>query len=125
MIHWTEAKLPLKRDELAEDEGDIRVRVINCGEEGCLLETMSPLPEGAEGTLHVSFAGRMFEDVVKVVRCLSIAGAGSLHHVAVRFLTPPPPYVSSPRSVIQRDPGGLSGSFRAESVTAEWAGRSW
>ena len=45
------------REMLATLTRHIRVRILNCSAEGCLLEATAPLLLGTVGTLHVSFGG--------------------------------------------------------------------
>ena len=69
-----------------------RARVLNCSADGCLLETTRAVPMNSVVTLHVSFGGKVFEDVVQAVRCVGLSDGSKLHHVAARFLSVAPPY---------------------------------
>jgi hypothetical protein len=85
------------------------VRVLNCSADGCLLETTRPVPMNSVVTLHVSFGGKMFEDVVQAVRCVGLSDGSELHHVAARFLSVAPPYAGSLQYVIRKQTCALTG----------------
>jgi hypothetical protein len=97
------------REELATLTRHIRVRVLNCSAEGCLLETTAPLLAGAVGTLRVSFGGNQFDDQIQVVRCEHMKSTDLVHHVGVRFLSTTPPYAGTLRYSMRCDVGGLAG----------------
>jgi hypothetical protein len=86
----------------------IRVRVLNCSAEGCLLEATAPLLPGTVGTLHVSFGGHPFDDQIQVVRCEHMKGP-EVYHVGTRFLSATPPYAGTLRYSMRCDVGGLAG----------------
>jgi hypothetical protein len=100
------------RDEQNDIAGlttDLRVRVLNCGPSGCLVETTRALPVGSVARLRITFSGGDFEDTVQVVRCQEITGAGAVYHVGTEFLTTTPPSVESLRYLIRRETGQLGG----------------
>ena len=97
------------REHLATLTRHIRVRVLNCSAEGCLLETNGPLLMGTVGTLRVSFAGKQFDDQIQVVRCEHMKSTDAVHHVGVRFLSTTPPYAGTLRYTMRCDVGGLAG----------------
>ena len=79
-----------------------RVRVVNVSESGCLLETERPLDVGTVGKLHVRFGAEEYSDVIEVVRCHAIRGAGSTYHVGMRFLWTTPRCEGTIRQAIAR-----------------------
>ena len=97
------------RESLATLTRHIRVRVLNCSAEGCLLETTAPLLIGTAGTLRVSFGGKQFDDQIQVVRCEHMKSTDAVHHVGVRFLSMTPPYAGTLRYTMRCDVGGLAG----------------
>lgn len=108
MIRGFEETRP-SRERLATLTRHIRVRVLNCSAEGCLLETTAPLLEGTVGVLRVSFGGSQFDDQIQVVRCEHLKSTDAVHHVAVRFLSATPPYAGTLRYTMRCDVGGLAG----------------
>ena len=96
------------RETLATLTRHIRVRILNCSAEGCLLETTAPLFVGTVGTLRVSFGGNQFDDQIQVVRCEHMKST-EVHHVGVRFLSTTPPYAGTLRYTMRCDVGGLAG----------------
>ena len=96
------------REMLATLTRHIRVRVLNCSAEGCLLEATAPLLHGTVGTLRVSFGGNQFDDQIQVVRCEHMKGT-EVYHVGARFLSATPPYAGTLRYSMRCDVGGLAG----------------
>ena len=94
--------------EFASLAADIRVRVLNVGAGGCLIETRRALDVGTVATLRIAFAGGDFEDTVQIVRCQEISTGGGIFHLGATFLTTAPPSIESLRYVIRRctDPSG-------------------
>jgi len=86
-----------------------RVRVVNGGGTGCLLETTHPMAVNAVAGLQVWFRGRMFEDVVRVVRCESMVRSSHVYRVAVEFLSVTPAYAGSLRYLLRSDISDLAG----------------
>jgi hypothetical protein len=86
-----------------------RVRVLNCSAAGCLLETTHRLAVNNVAALRVSFGGKVFEDVVRVVRCESIVQRNNIHHVAVQFLSLTPAYAGSLRHLMRQETRDLAG----------------
>ena len=107
--------LERRRSSRTEPDGparlihECRVRVLNCSAAGCLLETTRPAAVHSVATLHVSFGGRMFEDVVEVVRSAPVADNREIHHVAARFLSVAPPYAGSLRYLLRTEVSELAG----------------
>jgi hypothetical protein len=96
-------------DEPARLIHDHRVRVLNCSATGCLLETTRAVVVNTVAALQVSFGGRLFDDLVHVVRCELITDGGNIHHVAARFLSVTPPYAGSLRYVMRKETSDLAG----------------
>jgi hypothetical protein len=71
---------------LAAIERQVHVRLVNVSRGGCMFESDHPLDEGTVGTLtvHVASMGT-FEDVVRVVRSVEVAGGGARYRVGVTF----------------------------------------
>jgi hypothetical protein len=101
------------RDRLATLTRHVRVRVLNCSAEGCLLEATAHLAIGTVGNLRVSFGEREFDDVIQIVRCDRLEGA-SVHHVGAKFLSTTPPYAGTLRYTIRCDIGRLAGWLETE-----------
>ena len=97
------------RDDVASLARHVQVRVLNCSAHGCLLETTAAISVGAFGNLRVSLGDRDFDDTIQVVRCEHLKGTGSIHHVAVKFISTTPPYVGSLRYTLRREGVDLAG----------------
>jgi hypothetical protein len=102
------------QDELASLAKQISVRVLNCSASGCLLESDAAIPVGAVAKLRVTFGGKEFDDTVRVVRCQALAGAGSVYHIGMEFLSATPPYAGTLRYVMRRELHRLAGWLRSE-----------
>lgn len=98
-----------ERERLATLTRHIRVRVLNCSAEGCLLETNAPLTVATVGTLRVNFGGHAFDDAIQIVRCDPFAATENMYHVAAKFLSTTPPYAGTLRYTMLCDVGGLAG----------------
>jgi PilZ domain len=103
-----------KQAKLATLTRHLRVRVLNCSADGCLLETTAPLEVGTVGNLRVTFSGRQLEDSIQVVRCVLMKGTKVVHHVGARFLSMTPPYAGTLRYTMRCDVGGLAGWLDTE-----------
>lgn len=66
-------------------------RLLNFSPSGCLIETTAPVAVGTTGALGFAIGGEDVADDVQVVRCDLVPGAGSVYHVAARFLWTAPP----------------------------------
>ena len=104
-----------KQETLAALTRHLRVRVLNCSADGCLLETSAPLEVGTVGMLRVSFSGREFDDTIQVVRCTHMRGTDAVHHVGAKFLSTTPPYAGTLRYTMRCDVGGLAGWLDTQS----------
>ena len=103
------------REGLATLTSHLRVRVLNCSADGCLLEATAAVTIGTVGKLRVSMGGREFEDVIQVVRCAQLQGPASVHYVGAKFLSTTPPYAGTLRYTMRCDVGGLTGWFDTQS----------
>jgi hypothetical protein len=65
---------------------ELRIRIINCSLSGVLLEANASLAVGTVAALTLRIGDHEFKDDVRVIRCESIAGAGSLHHIGAELL---------------------------------------
>ena len=108
MIRGYEEDPRQNRNMLATLTRHIRVRILNCSAEGCLLEATAPLLPGTVGTLHVSFGSNKLDDQIQVVRCEHMKGT-ECYHVGTRFLSATPPYAGTLRYSMRCDVGGLAG----------------
>jgi hypothetical protein len=72
------------------------------------METTRPIPPNSVARLNVSFGGKLFEDMVHVVRCDVIAGYGDVHRVAARFLSVGPPSAGSLRYAMRQEISDLA-----------------
>lgn len=86
-----------------------RVRLLNCSDAACLLETSHPLDVNSVAGLQVWFGGRAFDDVVRVVRCESSVKSSDLYRVAVEFLSVSAAYAGSLRSLMRQEINDLEG----------------
>lgn len=92
------------------DDERVSVRVLNCGDGGCLVESRQPVAVGSIATLRITFSGGDFDDLVHVVRCQDITGAGIVYHVRAQFLTAAQPSAESLRFQIRRESGPITAS---------------
>jgi hypothetical protein len=89
---------------------EIRVRMLNCSANGCLLESDRLVPVGTVTTLNVSIDGGTLSEIARVVRCREAERtARRYHHVAAEFLSVTPPYAGSLRHALRRDATELAG----------------
>ena len=110
-----------RQDEPARLISNSHVRVLNCSADGCLLETTLPLAVNTVATLQVSFGGRLFEDVLQIVRCEPLGNDSALHHVAARFLALAAPYAGSLRYMMRKRDNQLAGGWLGEEGDGESA----
>jgi hypothetical protein len=76
---------------------ELRARIVNISESGCLLETSRQLDVGSVGTLTLQLGIGEFRDDFEVVRCEDVDPAWPLYHVGVRFLWTTPRHAASIR----------------------------
>lgn len=101
-------------DQIAALSRDVQIRLLNCDPRGCLVEASRALSLGTVATLRVTLGGQVFDDVVQIVRCQSIRGAGTLHHIAMQFLSTTPPYAGTLRYGIRHEIAGVQGALVAD-----------
>jgi hypothetical protein len=88
-----------------------RVRLLNCSDAACLLETSHPVAVNTVAGLQVWFDGKAFDDVVRVVRCEPIVKSSDLYRVAVEFLSVSPAYSGSLRCLMRQEISDLDGGL--------------
>jgi len=86
---------------------EIDLRVVNISASGCLIETARRMGVGMVGNMRLQFAGDEYDDDFQVVRCQPIAGAGSMYHVAMKFLWTSPRHPRSIRHAVSHRVGGM------------------
>ncbi len=102
--------------ELAALVQEMRIRVLNCSANGCLLESDKQVRAGTIATLQLSFAGQTFSDLVKIVRCEDVDQRAGLYHIATEFLMAAPASARSLRHLIRCESRRL-----AEWLTGPWS----
>jgi hypothetical protein len=95
---------------------EVRVRLMDISNAGCLLETSSRLEKGVTGLLRVRFDDEEYMDDVRVIRCQQSEGASGMYHLGAEFLWTTNPHERSLRRVIAKLQGGSvrSVSFERE-----------
>jgi hypothetical protein len=76
------------------------VRIINVSASGCLIEIPRRMEIGTVGALRLQAGNETYSETVQVVRCQPIAGAGSLHHVGMKFLATTPRHAGTIRRAV-------------------------
>ena len=79
---------------------ELRARIIDISESGCLLEVHRRLKVGTVGTLQLQLEAEEFRDDFEVVRSRTVDRARSLYHAGVRFLWTTPRHVGSIRYAV-------------------------
>jgi hypothetical protein len=79
---------------------ELRARIVDISQSGCLIGTRRRLEVGAVGTLQMQLGTGEFRDDFEVVRCQAVEGERSLYHVAVRFLWTTPRHICSIRYAV-------------------------
>jgi hypothetical protein len=79
---------------------ELRARIVEVSESGCLIEIYRRLEVGTVGTLQLQFRGKDYRDDFEVVRCQVVERARSLYHAWVRFLWTTPRHVGSIRHAV-------------------------
>jgi hypothetical protein len=118
MIHWL-SKFRPKAEPLGALTSELRVRVLNGSATGCLIETTRAVKVGAVARLRVDLRGRECDDEVQVTRCQSIAGAGNIFHVAMKFISTTPPYAGTLRYAIHRELGQFAAWLQSPDKAAD------
>ena len=88
-----------------------RVRLLNCSDAACLLETSHPVAVNTVAGLQVWFDDKVFDDVVRVVRCEPLDRNSDLYRVAVEFLSVSAAYAGSLRGLMRREISALDGGL--------------
>jgi hypothetical protein len=86
---------------------ELRARIIDISQSGCLIETRRRLDVGAVGTLQLQFGTGEFRDDFEIVRCQAVEGTRSLYQVAMRFLWTTPRHICSIRYAVALGAAGL------------------
>ena len=89
---------------------ELRARIIDISESGCLIEIRRRLDVGTVGTLQLQLGAGEFRDDFEVVRCQAVEGARSLYHLGMRFLWTTPRHAGSIRYAIARHGADLDPS---------------
>jgi hypothetical protein len=89
---------------------ELRARILNISESGCLIETRRRLDVGTVGTMRLRFGTEEYGDDLEIVRCQAVESALSLYHVAVRFLWTTPRHKGSIRHAVARHAAQLDSS---------------
>ena len=97
--------------QLARLVRDNRVRVVNCSDAACLLESTHPVAVNTVAGLQVWFGGKVFDDVVRVVRCECIVDDSDIYRVAVEFLSVSPAYAGSLRYLVRQEISDVESGF--------------
>ena len=79
---------------------ELRARIIDISEAGCLIEIRRRMEVGTVGTLQLQLGAGEFSDDFDVVRCQAVEGARSLYHVGLRFLWTKPRHAGSIRHAV-------------------------
>ena len=79
---------------------DVRVRLMDVSNSGCLIHSETRLAEGTTGTLRVIFDGAEYMDDVRVMRCRPSNAADQWFELGAEFLWTSQPGEGSLRRVI-------------------------
>ena len=79
---------------------ELRARILEVSETGCLMEIHRRLEVGMVGTLQLQLGGEDCRDDFEVVRCRTVERSRSLYHAWVRFLWTTPRQVGSIRHAV-------------------------
>lgn len=79
---------------------DVRVRLMDVSNSGCLIHSEARLAEGTTGTLRVVFDGAEYSDDVRIMRCRPSNQADKWFELGAEFLWTSQPRESSLRRVI-------------------------
>jgi c-di-GMP-binding flagellar brake protein YcgR len=92
---------------------ELRARIVNISETGCLIETRRRLDVGTVGTMRLRLGAEEYGDDLEIVRCEAVGSALSLYHVGVRFLWTTPRHAGSIRHAVARHAAELDWSDTA------------
>ena len=79
---------------------ELRARIIDISESGCLIEVRRRLDVGTVGTIRLQLGAGEYGDDLEVVRCQAVEGVRSLYHVGLRFLWTTPRHAGSIRHAV-------------------------
>ena len=79
---------------------DVRVRLMEVSNSGCLIHSETRLAEGTTGTLRVIYNDAEYVDDVRVIRCRQSNGADRWFELGAEFLWTSQPGEGSLRRVI-------------------------
>lgn len=79
---------------------DVRVRLVDVSNSGCLIHSESRLAEGTTGTLRVTFDGAEYADDVRIMRCRPSNTADQWFELGAEFLWTSHPGAGSLRRII-------------------------
>ena len=79
---------------------DVRVRLMDVSNSGCLIHSETRLAEGTTGTLRVTFDGAEYMDDVRIMRCRPSNAADQWFELGAEFLWTSHPGAGSLRRVI-------------------------
>lgn len=102
--------------ELGALTRSLRVRMLNCSANGCLLESCIPLEVGTVATLEISVSGQVFSDVVQIVRGHAIAGSAGIYHIGARLLSTTPLHRGSLRHAMRSETSPAAAPLAPESL---------
>ena len=95
-----DARVMYRSDRPAVLTRELRARIIDISESGCLIEVHRRLDVGTVGTLELQLGAAEVRDDFEVVRCQAVDRARSIYHVGVRFLWTTPRHVGSIRHAV-------------------------
>ncbi len=79
---------------------ELRARIIDISESGCLIEIRRRQEVGTVGALQMQLGAGEFRDDFEVVRCQAVEWSRSLYHVSLRFLGTTPRHAGSIRHAV-------------------------
>ena len=79
---------------------DVRVRLVDVSNSGCLIHSEARLAEGTTGTLRVTFDGAEYVDDVRIMRCRPSYSSDGWFELGAEFLWTSHPGEGSLRRVI-------------------------
>jgi hypothetical protein len=91
-----------RSDQPAVLTRELRARIIDLSESGCLMEVRRRLDVGTVGTLELQLGTAEVRDDFEVVHCRAVDRARSIYHVGMRFLWTTPRDVGSIRHAVAR-----------------------
>lgn len=80
----------------------VPVRVHDVSTNGCLLESIDPLAEGAVGQLEIYFNDTTHQEPIRICRCSTVSGSAWPFRLGAHFLSLTAPLTSSVRNIVAR-----------------------